>query len=473
MVADQILIENEKKANTNLIKVMIITYVVLIADSIYTISDYYSWEHKLACYIGCGIAAIAIVISVIINNKLPDKYFSHKKYYLALALLIVMGSYSLLFVQTIFVFPPIALGVFSRFYNKKYMRGMTTLTSTVILIYTIGSIATGLVKDLNVVALDPGTVIRVPDNSIWIIDALTELQISNWVYVKQYATYMIVPYLAAYIASVFIFHGLSESGNDMVERRSEEARNKAIVDRDLSIANNIQISMLPTNFDTYGGQAHADIHAAMYPARQVGGDFYDFFMLDEDRVCFLVGDVSGKGVPAALFMVKAQTCIKGMALMGLSPSKILERANDILNERNEERFFVTVWLGILNVRTGVLEYANAGHNPPFFCRKNGKYEELHCIPNFVVAMMPEIEYEPESVTMEPGDKIFIYTDGVTDTRNSDNVFYGADRLRKFLDYRRDDDVRNMLAGIRQNVLDFKGAAAPFDDLTMLILEYRG
>ena len=242
------------------------------------------------------------------------------------------------------------------------------------------------------------------------------------------------------------------------------------IDKELEFAKNIQHSSLQSVFPPYPNRKEFEIFATMDTAKQVGGDFYDFYMLDNDRLAFLIADVSGKGIPAAMFMMTAKTIIKSLVETGITVNEIFERANEKLCEGNTAGMFVTAWLGILDLKTGRLDYVNAGHNPPFVYR-NGKYEMLKCKAGFVLAGMEGIKYKAQSVELNEGDRIFLYTDGVTEANNVERELYGEERLEKYLNANTEYSVEQLLEGVKKDVDSFVGDADQFDDITMLCLYF--
>ena len=211
----------------------------------------------------------------------------------------------------------------------------------------------------------------------------------------------------------------------------------------------------------------------MDPAKEVGGDFYDFFMVDDDHLVFLIADVSGKGVPAALFMVIAKTLIKNQVLKGEEPAAVFEAVNNQLCENNKEGMFVTAWMGMLEVSTGNLTYVNAGHNPPLIKGEDGVFRYLECNPCFILAGMEGIPYQQENIQLKTGDSIYLYTDGVTDTINLKEEMYGEDRLEAVLNVHKEEAPEEILTAIKKELETFAGEAEQFDDVTMLGFKYIG
>ena len=248
---------------------------------------------------------------------------------------------------------------------------------------------------------------------------------------------------------------------------------KERISTELSVATQIQADMLPSIFPPFPARTEIDIFASMQPAKEVGGDFYDFFLTDDDHLCFIIADVSGKGVPAALFMVIAKTLIKNHAQSGESPAEIFTAVNDQLCENNKEGMFVTAWLGILELSTGKLSYVNAGHNPPLLKTKDGGYQYFKCRPGFVLAGMEGMVYKQYEGQLEAGDVLYLYTDGVTEATDLSENLYGEERLEKILNADLNLLPEQLISAVRQNISQFIGEADQSDDITMLALRYKG
>ncbi|MBR5125796.1 MAG: SpoIIE family protein phosphatase [Oscillospiraceae bacterium] len=266
------------------------------------------------------------------------------------------------------------------------------------------------------------------------------------------------------------FASLSDDINSTVttlKRYIAEAA--ARIDKELEYAKQIQLSALPTNFPC--GDDFC-IYAQMIAAKEVGGDFYDFYKLSNTTVAFLAADVSGKGIPAAMFMMTAKTIIKDLAERGLAVNEIFTQANEKLCENNESGMFVTAWMGILDITTGQVKFANAGHNPPLLKRANGSFEYLRTRAGFVLAGMEGIRYRVGEITLNPGDRLFLYTDGVPEATNADNQLYGEDRLLSFMNQNASMEATALLPALKANIDEFVGEAPQFDDITMLMFDYR-
>ena len=243
--------------------------------------------------------------------------------------------------------------------------------------------------------------------------------------------------------------------------------------KELSTARQIQKSVLPHIFPPFPDRAEIDLFATMDPAKDVGGDFYDFYFIDEDHLCLVIADVSGKGIPAALFMMLSKRILEDLARQEPTPSTILEKTNDLLCDNNQAEMFVTVWLGILEISTGKLTAANAGHEFPAICKKGGSFELYKDTHGFVVGGMEGVHYKGYDLQLNPGDKLFVYTDGVPEATDGSGEMFGTDRMITALRSCADNTPEEILQGVRSAVDSFVGDAEQFDDLTMMCLEYKG
>ncbi len=269
------------------------------------------------------------------------------------------------------------------------------------------------------------------------------------------------------------FCHLTQRIQDYIQDITSITAEKERISTELCVATQIQADMLPIVFPPFPERTEFEIYASMTPAKEVGGDFYDFFMLDDDHLAMVIGDVSGKGVPAALFMVISKTLIKDHAQMCGSPKAILEEVNNLLLESNAEGMFVTVWLGILEISTGKIVAANAGHEYPALQAANGKFELFKDKHGMMVGAMGGIHYKEYEMQLEKGDCLFVYTDGVPEATNAENELYGTDRMILALNQNPQAVPETILSTVRADVDKFVGAAPQFDDLTMLCIRYYG
>ncbi len=255
-----------------------------------------------------------------------------------------------------------------------------------------------------------------------------------------------------------------------IENLKAEIASRERIESELRIAQEIQASMLPSVFPQ---RKEFEIFALMDPAKEVGGDFYDFFFVDEKKLCLVIGDVSGKGVPAALFMAISKTLIKTEAKQGLSTDEVLSVVNSILYPDNQACLFVTVFCAILDIETGELEFSNGGHNPPLVCDNTGCFDFIKVHSGFVIGVMDNFRCENQRLQLKPGDTIFLYTDGVTEAMNPQRQMFTEAKLKNCLGNLKDKNIKEMINFMRQEIFSFAQGEQQSDDITMLGLKYKG
>ena len=266
---------------------------------------------------------------------------------------------------------------------------------------------------------------------------------------------------------------MEEQVTDYTQSLKRVTAEKERMNTELNLAERIQAGMLPRVFPPFPERGEFDIYASMDPAREVGGDLYDFFLIDEDHLCLEIGDVSGKGIPAALFMMAAKILLENKVKSGSSPAEILAEVNNAICANNPEDMFITVWLGILEISTGKLTAVNAGHEYPVLRQPDGSYELLKDKHGFVLGSMENLKFKEYELKLEPGASIFVYTDGLPEAMDEGNNMFGTGRMLDALNIEPDAAPQRTLENVRTAVDDFVKGAEQFDDLTMLCLQYRG
>ena len=258
-----------------------------------------------------------------------------------------------------------------------------------------------------------------------------------------------------------------------IENLTSVTAEKERISTELSLASAIQMNSVPNDFPAFPQRNDFDIYATMTPAKEVGGDFYNFFLIDDDHLAVVIGDVSGKGVPAALFMMVTNILVSFRTRAGGTPSEILSFVNDDLCEHNTVDMFVTIWLGILELSSGKLVYSNAGHeDPAVYRKKDNAFELVKTKHGFIAGGMPNMKFSDFEMTLEKGDRLFIYTDGVPEATNKDNKMFGLDRMMKVLNKNAKASLEDLLKNVHKEADGFVGEAPQFDDLTMLCLERK-
>lgn len=258
-----------------------------------------------------------------------------------------------------------------------------------------------------------------------------------------------------------------------IENLKAETAARERIESELRIAHDIQNSMLPQVFPPFPDRKEFDIFATMDPAKEVGGDFYDFFFVDKNKLCVIIGDVSGKGVPAALFMAISKTLFKTEALLGIPPDEVVSRVNNLLCPDNQTCMFVTVFCLMLNTETGEVEFCNGGHNPPLVCTDKGCFEFIDVPKGFVVGAMENTKCVSKKLILKPNDIFFLYTDGVTEAMNRESQLFSEGKLKACLSKLKDKEITDIVSGVRQEIMTFAQGALQSDDITMLVLRYKG
>ncbi len=269
------------------------------------------------------------------------------------------------------------------------------------------------------------------------------------------------------------FRYMKSSLKEYIAQLTEATAQRERMESELKVAHSIQMSILPKVFPPFPEREEFDLYAAIEPAREVGGDFYDFFLIDDEHLCFVIADVSGKGIPAALFMAVTKTLIKSKATVGLTPDRIIARVNEELCVGNDENMFVTIFCGVLNTVTGEVLYTNGGHNPPLIIRKNGDLEWLEGEGSLMVGIMDDVSYITESLLLQPGDSLFLYTDGVTEAMNEKNELFSEGRLKEALNKLKGEPIKEIIGSALMEIHLFARGVPQSDDITMMMVKFRG
>jgi len=260
----------------------------------------------------------------------------------------------------------------------------------------------------------------------------------------------------------------------ILQRNSMKEHDQLVsIRHDLNVAREIQLGILPKVFPPFPNHKEFDLFASMTAAKEVGGDFYDFFMINNDQLGFVIGDVSGKGIPAAIFMAVSRTLIRATGLKGMAPGECMRYVNNLLCNESVSSMFVTVFYGIINFRTGVLEYANAGHNPPYLLRNNNSIEKLESTGDIILGCFEDIQFSTRKAQLNQGDGVLLYTDGVTEAFNRSEEEYGEERLENLLVQILPQTTETIVNEIVVDVNRFADGAPQSDDITLLALKFFG
>ncbi len=320
------------------------------------------------------------------------------------------------------------------------------------------------IVNINVLPLPEGTTITIDQG---LRASIMALDFDRLTYVRSYFQNDYVPRFIIFSMVTLICILIAKKGRQLIDMQNEITQKTARIKTELNLAQEIQTNVLPRTMPAYPEHENVELYAKNIPAKEVGGDFYDYFCVDSDHVAFLIADVSGKGVGAALFMMISKTIIKNQLQLGISPAKAMKNANDQLCEHNSAGLFVTVWCGIFEVSTGIVRYVSAGHNPPIIKRKGEQAVYMKGRSGFVLAGIEGTVYQENETRLEKGDELFLYTDGVTEAANLDKQFFGENRLLDCIDRFSDEAISDQISDILTEVDEFVGEAEQFDDITML------
>lgn len=471
MEKNDVLLKNEINAN----KVMVITLIavavvfigvwILMGLDIFQVHGSRRFDHIY------GTVLIEVLLGVVIG--IHFRYDRPWLKYLLMALIIsALAALDIVFTHNVPILIVLPIILSSRYFSHKYTLVVSALTLLVFLFSDIFGACFGDI-DLNNMELPSGTVISL-GNYTWLSDVFEDGQVAfdRGVLLKNQLKYS---YTIELLQTVIVATAgvlIAYQGRRMIYEQKNMSEREARVNADLDLAAKIQLSMLPA-ISAVSGRDEFKIAASMNTAREVGGDFYDFFYIDDDHLCLTVADVSGKGIPAAMFMMSSKSILESKALAGKSPVEIISETNNTICMNNKERMFVTIWLGILEISTGKIRAVNAGHEYPALMTAGGSFEILMDSHGFVVGGKKNMKYTEYELTLQPGSKLFIYTDGVPEANDKDQNMFGCDRMTDALNLAKDRDPDGVLSQVKRSVNEFVSGAEQFDDLTMLCLEYKG
>ena len=421
-----------------------------------------------------GILVLSVILCAAIIPAYTETF--SEKLFVGMMSAIIANVSTFMFCGTTDTFLGARLGLFAsgspyNVPNILLFIGIKVVVYTIILIIYLKFIKNKVREILEKSGGDLRTYLVAPAVSVvgfYVINLVTNstgiLPTNGW-FLPMYLTVCII-FVVEYVQ---IFNSVRLTAEKMQSEKEKER-----IGAELNVATQIQADMLPSIFPAFPGRKEFDIFASMTPAKEVGGDFYDFFLIDDDHLALVMADVSGKGVPAALFMVIAKTLIKKHAQMGeLSPSKVIMSANEQLCEGNEAELFVTVWLAIIQISTGKGKATNAGHEHPAIRRRDGKFELVKYTHSPAVAVMEGMSFEEHDFELHPGDSLFVYTDGVAEATDISDEAFGEERLIDALNKDPGAAPGELIKNVKSAVDEFAGDAPQFDDITMLGLTYFG
>lgn len=462
---------NEVQANLFVARILIYTAIIaalimlLSAVHVFTIDN-----SVMVRYLGFAIAEMLIPAGICIYFKGEKPWL---KVLLMSAYVIVLARLHMVLGHNIvlcLVFP-VALSV--RYYSRpltSFVSGFTVITYLAASYYGITHQITRV--DLNMLELPGGTVLEFPEYTV-LRDVIDPSLIDYDRLFLHFLQHSFLPKFVLFTMIAIICTMIAGRGRMAIYAQKAETEKTERLATELNLASNIQTNVLPNIFPVYPERKEFTLHASMTPAKEVGGDFYDFFFIDDDHIALVMADVSGKGIPAALFMMVARTLIKNRTMLGGSPSEILYDVNNQLCEGNVAELFVTVWIGILEISTGKGMAANAGHEHPAISRHGDEFSLSVYRHSPAVAAMEGMRFKEHEFEMKPGDTLFVYTDGVAEATDAANELFGTERMLDALNKDPEAMPEQILENVMDGINEFVQGAEQFDDITMLSLKYFG
>ncbi len=463
--------ENEINANLFVARILVYTAVIALIIIIFSVLKVFTISSTVMIrYL--GIAIVEMLVPAFLCF-----YLKGKKPWLKVLLMVVyvfvMGYLHMVLGHNVvlcLVFP-VVLSV--RYYSKPLTSLVSGLTIVSYLVASYVGITRQITRiDLNMLEVPAGTVLNYPEADV-LRAAIDPSFIDHNRLFWHFLQHGFLPRLILFVMVAIICAMIAERGRMAIYAQKAETEKTQRIATELNLASSIQSNVLPNIFPVFPERKEFTLHASMTAAKEVGGDFYDFFLVDEDHMAIVMADVSGKGVPAALFMMVARTLIKNRSMMGGTPSEILHDVNNQLCEGNVAELFVTVWLGILEISTGKGLAANAGHEHPAICRHGGEFALIQYRHSPAVAAMEDMNFKEHEFVLEPGDTLFLYTDGVAEATNSANVLFGTDRMLDSLNKDPDALPEQILSNVLEGIGAFVQGTEQFDDITMLAIKYFG
>ncbi len=458
---DNVLENNEIQANK-------LVGFMMFLGSLFMLGNWVLSKFRIL-YIDLDRLIVAVLLELLIPALLCRIYRARAKwlkYVLLTEVVFVIAHLDCFLSYHVVLIMAIPVVLSCRYYSRRFTHYIADLTAVVFAVSAfVGAYWDFSYLDLNYYNLPGGTDLVVSDTLEKAVRAagIDPLQRALTYLLQNYS-----PKLFVFILLTLICLRIAQRGRDMVEEQSRIAAKNTRIQTELSLARNIQGHMLPTDFPPHEGCREISMYAIMDPAIDVGGDFYDFFMTDDTHLAVVIADVSGKGIPASLFMVIAKAFIKTEASSGHTPAEVFTKVNHMLCDGNDNNMFVTAWMGILDLTSGILTYVNAGHTPPLLYTDDG-WNYLESKPGFVLAGMDGMQYRQYELPLQPGDRLFLYTDGITEAANAAEDFYGSERLLAYLNTHTDFELQELLCTLRKDIADFAEDAEQFDDITMLAL----
>ncbi|MBP5349865.1 MAG: serine/threonine-protein phosphatase [Clostridia bacterium] len=468
LTPDEMFVETEAQANK--LAALILFCSGLIIALILVLTAFGLFLLPMESVFSPLIQAFAEVVILIIICRVVKYRAWWLKHLLMLAIIFVYARLDCVVTHKAAILMVLPVILSSRYFSRR-VTIFTSLVSTVAFAVSAVYGATHGMININIVTMDPG--ITMITTGGFLGDTVKNAGVSDAMLIKNTMLFDYLPKWLMFSIATIVSCNIARRGREMVMTQHEKDVETARISTELNLATRIQADMVPNIYPAFPDRREFDVYATMDPAKEVGGDFYDFFLVDDDHLCLVMADVSGKGVPAALFMMASKIILANNAMIGKSPAQILTDTNAAICSHTREEMFVTVWLGILEISTGKRVAANAGHEYPVIKHGDGSFELLRDKHGFVIGGMAGMKYKEYELTLEPGSKLFLYTDGVPEATDAENNMFGADRMLEALNEEKEGTTVDILKHVRASVDGFVNGAEQFDDLTMLCMEYRG
>lgn len=463
ILAGDSFLANEITANVMVGTTMLIIFVIMILCLLLNEFGVFTAD-KHVMRLGILIATVIEVPITAINSKYVGvgKWL---KWPLMIDLILVCATMAATLGHNATLVMCFPILVSTRYFDEKFTGRVAVITA---IIFGFATVICGYfgIMNLNMVHFASDVTLNVTANGS-LRDAILAADFDRIAYVKSL-------YLNEFLPRCFIFLSMSVScryiaqrGKDMILMEAEKTKKASRIETELDLATKIQTSMLPCIFPAFPEHKDIELHAIYHPAKEVGGDFYDYFVIDPTHVGVVIADVSGKGVGAALFMTISKTILKNQLQLGLTPAKAITNTNNQLCESDDAGLFVTCWAGVYDTETGILSFVNAGHNPPIIIRKGQKPEFIKQRSGFVLAGLEGYQYTEEQIQLNKGDEMFFYTDGVTEATNNNDELYGEKRLIDCLEKCNEELVQNQIVILKADVDKFVDTREQFDDITIM------
>ncbi|MBR1408406.1 MAG: serine/threonine-protein phosphatase [Clostridia bacterium] len=458
---DDIFIFNEQQGNRAVALTIVVTEAVYLVVLLFNLLGLFKGKALTAAIIdGILFQLIPLTIYTLFG---PGKPWMKNVLLGSLTLSLAIIDAQLTYKTALLMVIPIVISI--RYFSKITTLRVAVFTAVIFALSAIWGAVHGIL-DVNIIDLPQNFTLFIGHR---LVEALEFMGLQRSMLIRNTPLLSYLPKLLLYVIVAYASVQSAARGHQMILEQRRISR----VDAELSMAHDIQQSILPDPACAYKDRSEFDIFATMEPAREIGGDYYDFFLVDDDHLCLVIADVSDKGVPAALFMMSSRSMIKSEAMRGCSPKGLLESVNRLLCENNPSKMFVTVWIGILEISTGKLTCANAGHENPFIRAGGGTFRVLRDKHGVMVGVTKKAQYTEYTLELSQGDAVFVYTDGVPEANDAAGKMYGTERLKAVLNQAEKESPEEILRSVRSDVNAFVNSAKQFDDMTMLCLLYRG